>query len=101
MFVMLPEADGCVIFPNFSENMYGTICGATVLWIGIPDPTFGFDTDPDPDWYRYQNRKSDPYVDPTPSFYTCWKNKAKLFLLLFTAMPVYNGFLFSSVANVS
>ncbi len=62
-----------------------------------PDPTFHFDADPDSD--RHQNN-ADPNADRTPSFHKL-ENWNILFLLLFTLKPVYNIFLFSSLANVS
>ncbi len=56
------------------------------------DPSLHFDAEPDPDWHK---NNVVPHADATPSF-TPFCKQAKLF----TAMSVYNVFLFSSVANV-
>jgi hypothetical protein len=60
-----------------------------------PDPTF--DADRDPDWHQ---NNADPLADTIPNFIQVEKS-SKIVLLLFLVMPVYNAFLFSSVANVS
>jgi hypothetical protein len=56
-----------------------------------------FDAGTDPECFP---NDADTNADPFPSFKHVVK-QGKLFLLLFTAMPVYNVFPFSSVANVS
>jgi hypothetical protein len=49
-----------------------------------PDPTFHFDADPDPD------------PDPTPSVSFEHVGKSEVFFTLFTAVPVFMVFSFSS-----
>jgi hypothetical protein len=60
-----------------------------------PDPNFHFGADMYPEWHQ---KDADPHADPTPNFCSYWKIGEKN-LLLFTAMPAYNGFPFSSVAR--
>jgi hypothetical protein len=66
-----------------------------------PDPYFHVEadphSDPDPHWHR---NDADPHAAPTPKFCICCKIRKK-FLLLVTAMPVYNVLSFSSVSKVS
>jgi hypothetical protein len=52
------------------------------------DPTFHFNADPDQEWHQ---NNANPHANLTPSLYI-------FFLLLFTAMSVYNVFLFSNVS---
>ncbi len=65
-----------------------------------PDPSFRVhahpDPDPDQDWYQ---NNFDPHSDLTPSF--THVGKSEFFLLLVTALPLYNVSSFSSVSNVS
>jgi hypothetical protein len=55
-----------------------------------PDPNFDADPDPDPDL---------EWPPPTPSF--IYVGKSEFFLLLITALPIYNVLSFSSVPNGS
>jgi hypothetical protein len=65
-----------------------------------PDPNFRVDLMPIHTLFGLAPNTADPHADPTKSFTHVGK-KQEFFLLLITALPLYNVLSFSSVSNVS